>query len=705
MLHQVGAGVLGPVFRALDPADERTVAIKLFRLDLTPEQASDLAAQLLRLVERLPVHEGLVRPLAAGTEGTLPFLVTDYAGADSIDQRLRRKVPTPLAEVTAMLEQVAAALDTAAAAGIHHGALHPRDVLVTTVSSVRLTGLGVTQALEQVGYRLPFRRPYAAPERVAGRQWDQRADVFAVGVLALELGTGRRPLLPESGSGFNLLPDDDPRADAVSDALMHALDEDPARRDSQALEWVARLRVAMEASGPVDEVASPVPPREAPHLQDTGVMRLPDAPDVTSELDVELPWELPEESATMTDAALAAAAAAESFPPPSESSLAIIERAMTGDSPSADQEVPEASPQDDWRTEGTAALDVALHDEPDEPLARLDVVRPSANEAATDSALARTETSSTVEKGDDRLPPASPTGAFERRSRWPALAAAAVVGIALSLYYLSADRTLEPIGEEIGSPVSVDVPPAAATTPATPAPAPRTVAPNSPAPAQPPPRAEPRATSAANAARARPTVAPAKPAQAKPSPVKPNPAIPVPAPPVTGRLLVRSSPAGATVTIDGVAHGQTPVVLRDLGLGSHTVAIARPGYVTVNRAIVLTADTPSANVVVDLLAGPATVVPAASPPSPGTRPSQPPVSSSVAAPTASLQVVSVPPGARVFLNGRAVGTTPLRVSNLPSSSHAVRVEADGYREWSGTVRLDAGLVAHVSATLEPAGER
>ena len=39
VVHQVGAGVLGPVFRGYDPETDRTVAVKSFPLDITPEQA------------------------------------------------------------------------------------------------------------------------------------------------------------------------------------------------------------------------------------------------------------------------------------------------------------------------------------------------------------------------------------------------------------------------------------------------------------------------------------------------------------------------------------------------------------------------------------------------------------------------------------------------------------------------------------------
>ncbi|MGH9372422.1 MAG: hypothetical protein ACRD15_12900, partial [Vicinamibacterales bacterium] len=43
VLHQIGVGALGPVFRTYEPTRDRLVAVKVFRLDLTPEQARALA--------------------------------------------------------------------------------------------------------------------------------------------------------------------------------------------------------------------------------------------------------------------------------------------------------------------------------------------------------------------------------------------------------------------------------------------------------------------------------------------------------------------------------------------------------------------------------------------------------------------------------------------------------------------------------------
>ena len=50
VLHQIGAGTLGPVFRAYDPERDRLVAVKLFRLGLTPELVHQFTAGLERLV-------------------------------------------------------------------------------------------------------------------------------------------------------------------------------------------------------------------------------------------------------------------------------------------------------------------------------------------------------------------------------------------------------------------------------------------------------------------------------------------------------------------------------------------------------------------------------------------------------------------------------------------------------------------------------
>jgi hypothetical protein len=146
-------------------------------------------------------------------------------------------------------------------------------------------------------------------------------------------------------------------------------------------------------------------------------------------------------------------------------------------------------------------------------------------------------------------------------------------------------------------------------------------------------------------------------------------------------LLVHTTPAGASVTIDGVARGMSPLAVRGLELGTRTVAVSRPGYRTVQRQVTLTSDRPSRTLEVEM----ATLVPA--------RPAR-----EVSA-TGNVVFDSRPAGAAVFVDDRAVGVTPMTLA-LPPGTHTVRLERAGYRTITTRVLVTAGERTRVAARLE-----
>jgi hypothetical protein len=62
-------------------------------------------------------------------------------------------------------------------------------------------------------------------------------------------------------------------------------------------------------------------------------------------------------------------------------------------------------------------------------------------------------------------------------------------------------------------------------------------------------------------------------------------------------------------------------------------------------------------------------------------------------------VESRPAGASVFLDGKLIGTTPLQLTT-DAGDHLVRLEREGYRQWSSTVRIVGGERHRVAASLE-----
>lgn len=194
VLHQIGSGVLGPVFRCFDPQHSCVVAVKAIQSDLLPEPAAELAGALSQLCATQPDAAGLIRLLDAGLESSTPFLVMECVTGDSLDVVMRRLGPAQIGLALSLVDDMAQAMDAAHDAGWTHGALHPRDVLVDSAThSVRMTGWGMSAATRLVKLEGPVRRAYVAPEWRGASNPGAAADRFALSVMAHELIKGRRP--------------------------------------------------------------------------------------------------------------------------------------------------------------------------------------------------------------------------------------------------------------------------------------------------------------------------------------------------------------------------------------------------------------------------------------------------------------------------------------------------------------------------------
>ena len=172
--------------------------------------------------------------------------------------------------------------------------------------------------------------------------------------------------------------------------------------------------------------------------------------------------------------------------------------------------------------------------------------------------------------------------------------------------------------------------------------------------------------------------APAAPA----APAAPNAPV---APAATGRLLVRSTPSGASVAVNGVARGTTPLALRDLPLGAHTITVTRRSYVAEEHRVVLTAARPSRSLEIRLSQTATAAAPRAATPVPASA--------------GVLFVESRPPGAAVMIDGKPRGTTPLTVDAMAPGTYRVNLSLAGYQPFVTTVRVVAGTRTRAAASL------
>jgi hypothetical protein len=149
-----------------------------------------------------------------------------------------------------------------------------------------------------------------------------------------------------------------------------------------------------------------------------------------------------------------------------------------------------------------------------------------------------------------------------------------------------------------------------------------------------------------------------------------------------GRLVIRSTPAGALVAVDGHDSGKTPVTVRDLPAGAHRVRITHEGFAPVERRVTITRARPAQSMTIAL-----------------DRLRAAPAASAAPATTGTLRFESRPAGATVYLDGKMIGTTPLSQAAM-AGDHAVRLELSGYRDWTSSIRVAATETSRVTASLE-----
>ena len=96
MLHQIGSGVLGPVYRARRSDRELPgdlYALKALQVDLTPEQTIVFGDALQEMVDLELTHAAVVSPVGAGVADGVPYVACEYVEGESLDVRMRPRAP------------------------------------------------------------------------------------------------------------------------------------------------------------------------------------------------------------------------------------------------------------------------------------------------------------------------------------------------------------------------------------------------------------------------------------------------------------------------------------------------------------------------------------------------------------------------------------------------------------------------------------
>jgi serine/threonine protein kinase len=270
VLGLAGAGGMGVVYRALDLKLERTVALKFLPNELVATRADK--ERLLREAKTASALDhpniGVIHGIEETGDGR-SFIVMAYYEGDTVARKLLHG-PLPTGEAVDIAIQMARGLAEAHARAVIHRDIKPSNVIITRQNLAKIVDFGLARTAgpslttQSMGTSGTF--GYMSPEQTMGKLVDQRADIWALGILLTEMVTGRNPFHRDTAPAtlVAILNEPPTLADEIPLELQRiiyrALAKEPATRYPTCREMLADLEAFRNDLGPASATLSAVSP-------------------------------------------------------------------------------------------------------------------------------------------------------------------------------------------------------------------------------------------------------------------------------------------------------------------------------------------------------------------------------------------------------------------------------------------------------------
>jgi tRNA A-37 threonylcarbamoyl transferase component Bud32/tetratricopeptide (TPR) repeat protein len=280
IVHHIGKGAMGHVYKAHDTILDRDVALKVMVANIVDDpELKQRFEREARAVARM-THPNVVMVFDLGnhTDGS-PFIAMELLDGQDLQKAVRQRPPMTVDRKVAIIVQVLQGLAHAHQAGIVHRDIKPANIFIQKDGQVKIMDFGVarftTASMTGTG-NIVGTADYMSPEQVKGSKVDGRSDVFSVGCMLFELTAGRRPFhsdnlmaifykITHEEANFDLIPAG-PEYDALLPILKKSLAKDLPERFQTAYDFAIALRewLKLYATASAGNVLEQIVEMEAP---------------------------------------------------------------------------------------------------------------------------------------------------------------------------------------------------------------------------------------------------------------------------------------------------------------------------------------------------------------------------------------------------------------------------------------------------------
>jgi beta-lactam-binding protein with PASTA domain/tRNA A-37 threonylcarbamoyl transferase component Bud32 len=277
VLHRLGSGGMAEVYCAQDLQLGRKVALKILYRRFAED--GEFVERFRREASSAAglQHQHVVAVYDRGEYDGTYYIAMEYLEGRSLKTIVQQEAPLDSDRAIDLIIQVLRAARFAHRRGIIHRDLKPHNVIVDADGRAKVTDFGIARAgasdMTQTGSIMGTAQ-YLSPEQAQGHAVSAASDIYSIGIMLYELLTGRVPFEGESAVTIALKQVNERPAPpsahnaavtpALEEAVMRALEKDPARRYPDAESFIAALQAAREGTVTAIAPVMPPPPLDPP---------------------------------------------------------------------------------------------------------------------------------------------------------------------------------------------------------------------------------------------------------------------------------------------------------------------------------------------------------------------------------------------------------------------------------------------------------
>lgn len=195
LVEKMGSGGMGAVYRALDTALNRFVAIKVMKAALGED--SKLVQSFISEAQAAAAlnHRNIVQIYSCGQERGQPYIVMELVTGGKMNHMFSRDEPMDEVRLLKIAVDVAEGLKAANEVGLVHGDIKPENILIDQAGTAKIVDFGLAQFVNAQKERgeiwgTPY---YISPERARGNKADHRSDIYSLGATMFHALSGQPP--------------------------------------------------------------------------------------------------------------------------------------------------------------------------------------------------------------------------------------------------------------------------------------------------------------------------------------------------------------------------------------------------------------------------------------------------------------------------------------------------------------------------------